>query len=82
MFTCSQTPEEAEQNAHVVAERVHAGGGHVRLEPCILALAYSVRPLLPLVGGAGSRSEKQAIEEASVICDARASLDFVRHGLV
>ena len=83
MFTCSQTPEEAEQNAHAVAERVHAGGGHVRPEAWILDLAYSVKPSLPLVGGAGSRSEKQAIEEASLICDARheewAAIRFKRY---
>ena len=79
MFTCSQTPEEAEQNAHAVAERVHAGDGHVRPEAWILDLAYSVKPSLPLVGGAGSRSEKQAIEKASVICDARQEWAAILH---
>ena len=71
MFACPQTPEEAEQDARAVAERVHAGGEHVRPKASILARAYSVTPSLPLVGDAGSRREKQAIEEASLICDAR-----------
>ena len=66
MFACPQTPEEAEQDARAVAERVHAGGEHVWPKGSILARAY-----LPLVGDAGSRKEKQAIKEANLICDAR-----------
>ena len=71
MCACPHTPQWAEQDAHAVAERVHAGSRHVRPEASILALAYSVNPSLPLAGVAGSRNTRQAIDEASSICDTR-----------
>ena len=83
MCACPHTPQWAEQDAHTVAERVHAGSRHVRPEASILALAYSVNPSLPLAGVAGSRNTRQAIDEARSICDTRhedcAASPFKRH---
>ena len=79
MATYSQSPKHAEQNGHAFAGRGHglskalAVEGDVKLGSCTLALAYSERPLLTLVGGEGNNSEKPGIEEASVRCDARAT---------
>ena len=64
--------KDAKQNGHVFAGRVHglsetfAVERDVKLGSCTLALAYSERPLLTLVGGQANNSEKPGTEQASV----------------